>query len=58
MKVLIHLAKPASWLSLLLLVLSPVLHYSGNLSASVMNACLIAGTIAWFAFTSLWMKSE
>lgn len=58
MKTLLTYAKPVSWLSLLLIVVPPVLYFTGTIEASLMNVLLLAGTFIWFATASLWMKSE
>lgn len=58
MKNLITYAKPVSWASLSLIVVPPVLYFTGSISSSLMNQLMLAGTLIWFASTSLWMKSE
>jgi hypothetical protein len=58
MKTLIAIAKPVSWASLLLIVIPPVLNFTGSVSAELMNNLLLAGTVIWFVTASLWMKSE
>jgi hypothetical protein len=58
MKTLISIAKPVSWASLLLIVVPPVMHFMGSMSAEMMNNLLLAGTVVWFVTASLWMKSE
>ena len=58
MKILIAIAKPVSWASLLLIVVPPLLHFNGSIDSSLMNQLLLAGTVIWFVTASLWMKSE
>jgi hypothetical protein len=58
MKTLITIAKPVSWASLLLIVVPPVLYFTGSIDATLMNQLLLTGTIIWFVTASLWMKSE
>ncbi len=58
MKTLISIAKPVSWLSLLLIVIPPILFFTGSMTQPVMNQFMLAGTIIWFVTASLWMKSE
>jgi len=58
MKTLVSIAKPVSWASLLLIVVPPVLFFTGSISQSFMNQLMLAGTLIWFVSASLWMKSE
>ena len=58
MKTLISIAKPVSWASLLLIVVPPILFFTGSIEAGPMNQLLLAGTFLWFISASLWMKSE
>jgi hypothetical protein len=58
MKTLTSIAKPVSWLSLLLIVVPPILFFTGAISQPLMNQLLLAGTVIWFISASLWMKSE
>lgn len=58
MKTLLLIAKPLSWASLLLIIVPPILHFTGSMGAGLMNQLLLAGTFIWFASASLWMKSE
>jgi hypothetical protein len=58
MKTLVSIAKPVSWLSLLLIVVPPILFLSGSIAQPLMNNIMLTGTILWFATASLWMKSE
>jgi hypothetical protein len=58
MKTLLTIAKPVSWASLLLIIVPPILHFTGSMGAGLMNQLLLAGTFIWFASASVWMKSE
>lgn len=58
MKNLLTYAKPVSWLSLLLIVVPPVLYFTGAIEAGLMNTLLLVGTFIWFITASMWMKSE
>lgn len=58
MQTLISIAKPISWLSLTLIVLPPILFYTGSIQHELMNTLLLVGTFIWFISASLWMKSE
>lgn len=58
MKTLTSIAKPVSWLSLLLIVVPPILFFTGSIQQPLMNQLLLAGTVIWFISASLWMKSE
>lgn len=58
MQTLISIAKPVSWLSLILIILPPILLYTGSIQQGLMNTLLLAGTLIWFISASLWMKSE
>ena len=58
MQTLISIAKPVSWLSLILIVLPPILFFTGSIQHGLMNTLLLIGTLIWFISTSLWMKSE
>jgi hypothetical protein len=58
MKALLTIAKPVSWASLLLIVVPPILYFTGSMGASLMNQFLLGGTFIWFVTASLWMKSE
>lgn len=58
MKTLKAIAKPISWGSLLLIVVPPILFFTGSLAQPVMNHLMLAGTLIWFASASLWMRSE
>lgn len=58
MKNLLTYAKPVSWASLLLIVVPPILYFTGSIGSSLMNQLLLAGTFIWFISASLWMKSE
>ncbi|MCP5535111.1 MAG: hypothetical protein H7A51_02630 [Akkermansiaceae bacterium] len=58
MKNLPAYAKPVSWASLLLIILPPILFFTGGIGAPLMNQLLLAGTFIWFLSASLWMKSE
>ncbi len=51
-------AKPISWASLLLIIVPPIMHFSGGLDAAMMKGFLMAGTVIWFLTASLWMKGE
>lgn len=52
------IAKPVSWLSLLLIVLPPILLFTGTITMDFMKTLLLVGTFIWFISASLWMKSE
>jgi len=58
MKILLTIAKPVSWASLLLIILPPLLYFTGTIKSDLMNQLLLAGTFIWFISASLWMKSE
>ena len=58
MKTLHAIAKPVSWISLLLIVVPPILYFTETICSEMMNALLLAGTFVWFITASLWMKSE
>jgi len=58
MKTLIMLAKPVSGLALLLIMVPPILFFTGAMTQVLMNQLMLAGTVGWFASASLWMKSE
>ncbi len=58
MKTLLTIAKPVSWASLLLIVVPPLLYFTGTIQSGLMNQLLLAGTFIWFISASLWMKSE
>lgn len=58
MKSLTTIVKPVSWLSLALIVVPPILYFSGSLSQAAMNQFMLAGTFIWFISAALWMKSE
>ena len=58
MKTLLTIAKPGSWISLLLIVVPPLLYFTGSIESELMNQLLLAGTFIWFISASLWMKSE
>ncbi len=58
MKTLHAIAKPVSWASLLLIIVPPILHFTGTIEASLMNVLLLVGTFIWFITASLWMKPE
>lgn len=58
MKTLISFAKPVSWSSLALIVVPPILFFTGSLSQVAMNQFMLAGTLIWFVSASLWMRSE
>ncbi|MBK1883594.1 hypothetical protein JIN85_14320 [Luteolibacter pohnpeiensis] len=58
MKTLKTFAKPVSWSSLSLIVIPPILFYSGGISQAVMCQLMILGTIIWFISAPLWMRSE
>jgi hypothetical protein len=58
MKTLHAIAKPVSWISLLLIVVPPILYFTGTICSEMMNALLLAGTFVWLITASLWMKSE
>lgn len=58
MKTLTTIAKPVSWASLLLIIVPPIMNFSGSMGATLMNQLMLAGTFIWFATASLWMKSE
>lgn len=58
MKTLLTIAKPVSWASLLLIIVPPILHFTGSMDAKLMNQLLLSGTLIWFVSASLWMKSE
>lgn len=58
MKTLLTLAKPISWASLLLIVVPPILYFTGTIAVSLMNPLLLTGTFIWFITASLWMKPE
>ncbi|MFK7851512.1 MAG: hypothetical protein AB8D78_11090 [Akkermansiaceae bacterium] len=58
MKLLATYAKPISWISLLLIIIPPLLYFTGSISSSLMNGLLLTGTFIWFISASLWMKSE
>jgi len=57
-KILISIAKPVSWLSLLLIAVPPILFFTEMMTQAFMNQLMLAGTIIWFASASLWVKSE
>lgn len=58
MKSLVSIAKPVSWGSLLLIVVPPVLFFTGAINQATMSQLMLAGTVIWFVAASLWMKSE
>lgn len=58
MNALKSIAKPVSWLSLLLIVIPPFLLWNATLGAEMMKHLMFAGTVIWFLTTPLWMKSE
>lgn len=58
MKTLISFAKPISWTSLALIVVPPILFFTGVINQSTMTLLLLIGTFIWFISASLWMKSE
>lgn len=58
MKTLVSLAKPISWGSLLLILVPPVLFFTGSINQPTMQTLMLTGTIIWFITASLWMKSE
>ena len=58
MKTLEAIAKPISWASLLLIVVPPILFFSGWLAQETMQHLLLAGTLVWFASAAVWMKAE
>ncbi len=58
MNSLTSIAKPVSALSLLLIILAPILFFTGTLQIELMKTLLLVGTLAWFISASLWMKSE
>lgn len=58
MKNLTAIAKPVSWASLLLIVVPPILYFTGAIGTSLMTQLLLAGTFIWFISASMWMKSE
>lgn len=55
---LTSIAKPVSWASLLLIVIPPILHFTGAIGSPLMCHLLLAGTFIWFISASMWMKSE
>ncbi|MBG7608499.1 MAG: hypothetical protein IZT59_10785 [Verrucomicrobia bacterium] len=58
MKTIISIAKPLSWSSLALIIVPPILFFTGAISQATMMQLLLAGTFLWFITASLWMKSE
>lgn len=58
MNLLTSIAKPVSWLSLLLIIVPPILNFTGTIDGSLMKTLLLVGTFVWFISASLWMKSE
>ncbi len=58
MKTLTSIAKPISWSSLALIVVPPVLFFTGAIKQDIMEHLMLAGTLIWFVSASLWMKSE
>lgn len=58
MKTLYAIAKPVSWVSLLLIIVPPILHFTGTIEAGLMNILLLVGTFIWFITASIWMKAE
>jgi hypothetical protein len=58
MKTILSIAKPVSWVSLLLIVVPPILYFTGAIQSSLMTLLLLVGTFIWFISASLWMKSE
>lgn len=47
-----------SWVILVaLIIIPPILHYSGSLDLVMMKNLMVAGTVAWFIVTPLWMWS-
>ena len=57
-KNVVILSKPISWVSLMLIVVPPVLYFTGNVCTDMMNALLLCGTIIWFVTAPLWMRGE
>jgi len=51
-------AKPVSVMGLLVVVVAPILFYTGTIQSGLMNGLLIGGTVAWFASAPWWVKSE
>ena len=58
MKTLKSFAKPISWSSLSLIVVPPLLFFTGGISQSAMNQLMMAGTLIWFVSAPFWMKPE
>ncbi len=58
MKTLASVAKPVSWSSLALIVVPPILFFTGAIKQDIMEQLMLAGTLIWFVSASLWMKSE
>lgn len=58
MKSITSIAKPVSWSSLALIVVPPILFFTGAISQETMANLLLAGTFIWFISAALWMKSE
>jgi uncharacterized RDD family membrane protein YckC len=50
--------KYISYLCLAVVLLAPVLFYTGTISNAQMEISLLAGTIVWFATASTWMNKE
>lgn len=58
MKTLQLFAKPLSAIGLALIIITPVLFFTGTLDSKQMNALLLAGTLAWFISAPFWVKSD
>ncbi len=49
------IAKPVSWLSLVVLILPSFLFLIGRIEIDSVNWIMLAATIVWFVSASLWM---
>ena len=49
------IAKPVSWLSLVVLILPSFLFLIGRIEISSVNWIMLSSTIVWFVSASLWM---
>lgn len=50
--------KYISYLCLAVVLLAPILYYTGTLTDAQMKTALLAGTIVWFATAATWMNKE
>ncbi len=49
------IAKPLSWLSLVVLILPSFLFLIGRIEIASVNWIMLSATIVWFVSASLWM---